>query len=39
VIRQLAEHRELSQIAVEKPGFRLELRRHKARVASEPTPL
>jgi oxaloacetate decarboxylase alpha subunit len=38
LIRQLAGHRELSHIAVEKPGFRLELRRHKARVASEPTP-
>jgi oxaloacetate decarboxylase (Na+ extruding) subunit alpha len=38
LIRQLAEHRELAHIAVEKPGFRLELRRHRKRVASEPTP-
>jgi oxaloacetate decarboxylase (Na+ extruding) subunit alpha len=29
LIRQLAEHRELSHITVEKPGFRLELRRHR----------
>jgi oxaloacetate decarboxylase alpha subunit len=28
LIRQLAQHRELSHIAVEKQGFRLELRRH-----------
>jgi oxaloacetate decarboxylase alpha subunit len=38
LIRQLAEHRELAHIAVTKPGFRLELRRHKKRVAREPTP-
>jgi oxaloacetate decarboxylase (Na+ extruding) subunit alpha len=36
LIRQLAEHRELSHIAVEKPGFRLELRRH-GRATREPT--
>jgi len=28
LIRQLAEHRDLSHVRVEKPGFRLELRRH-----------
>jgi oxaloacetate decarboxylase alpha subunit len=28
LIRQLAEHRDLSQVSVEKPGFKLELRRH-----------
>jgi oxaloacetate decarboxylase (Na+ extruding) subunit alpha len=28
LIRQLAGHRELAHIAVEKPGFKLELRRH-----------
>ena len=28
LIRQLTEHRDLSHICVEKPGFRLELRRH-----------
>jgi oxaloacetate decarboxylase alpha subunit len=30
LLRQLAEHRELSHVCVEKPGFRLELRRHMA---------
>jgi oxaloacetate decarboxylase alpha subunit len=28
LLRQLTEHRDLSHICVEKPGFRLELRRH-----------
>jgi oxaloacetate decarboxylase alpha subunit len=28
LIRQLAEHRDLSQVSVEKPGFKLELRRN-----------
>ena len=28
LIRQLAAHRELAHVAVEKPGFKLELRRH-----------
>jgi hypothetical protein len=28
LIRRLAEHRDLSHVSVEKPGFRLELRRH-----------
>jgi hypothetical protein len=28
LMRQLAKHRELSHVRVEKPGFRLELRRH-----------
>jgi oxaloacetate decarboxylase (Na+ extruding) subunit alpha len=38
LIRQLAEHRELAHIAVTKPGFKLELRRHGKRVPSEPSP-
>ena len=35
LIRQLAEHRDLSWVCVEKPGFRLELRR-QARSAGSP---
>jgi oxaloacetate decarboxylase alpha subunit len=35
LIRQLAEHRDLSWVSVEKPGFRLELRR-QARGAGSP---
>jgi oxaloacetate decarboxylase alpha subunit len=33
LIRRLADHRDLSQVCVEKPGFRLELTRH-ARVTA-----
>ena len=36
LIRQLAEHRELAHVAVEKPGFRLELRRRGTGVSREP---
>src|SRR5580704_12992139 len=36
LLRQLAAHRELSHVSVEKPGFKLELRRH-GRVANGST--
>ena len=36
LIRQLAGHRDLSHITVEKSGFRLDLRRHR-RATREPT--
>jgi oxaloacetate decarboxylase alpha subunit len=36
LIRQLAEHRDLSWVSVEKPGFRLELRRNARGLGSPP---
>jgi oxaloacetate decarboxylase (Na+ extruding) subunit alpha len=36
LIRQLAEHRDLSHVSVEKPGFRLEMRRHARATGQAP---
>jgi oxaloacetate decarboxylase alpha subunit len=38
LLQQLAGHRELTQVSVEKPGFRLELRRHAHPVRSRMPP-